>query len=137
MTQLERELRRKMAGLKISYSRIVNAKQCDLPGHSGKQYRDKSESLRREMRLLRKQIAKLAAAPIEPTAVKLGMYRHYKGKNYEVMGVARHSETLEELVVYRALYGECGLWVRTMKMFQESVLIDGRRMPRLELANDG
>ena len=66
-------------------------------------------------------------------AIPIGRYRHYKGNEYEVLGVARHSETLEELVVYRALYGERGLWVRPRKMFHESVVIDGRRVPRFEL----
>lgn len=59
-----------------------------------------------------------------------GTYRHYKGDQYEVVGVARHSETEEELVVYRALYGERGLWVRPLAMFQETVMLDGREVPR-------
>jgi len=59
-----------------------------------------------------------------------GKYRHYKGNLYEVIGVARHSETLEEMVVYRALYGEGGLWVRPLGMFLESVEIDGKTVPR-------
>jgi len=59
-----------------------------------------------------------------------GHYRHYKGNNYEVIGTARHSETLEELVVYRALYGECGLWVRPRKMFTEFIDCDGVQVPR-------
>src|ERR1035437_7893571 len=137
MTTLERELRRKMAGLRNSFSRTLNAKQYDMPGRSGKQYREKAERLRKEMRQLRKQVETLATAPIEPTSVKLGKYRHYKGKNYEVIGIARHSETMEELVVYRALYGEHGLWVRPRKMFQESVLVEGRRVPRFELVTAG
>ncbi len=63
--------------------------------------------------------------------IKLGIYRHSKkGKEYEVIGVARHSETLEELVVYRALYGEHGLWVRPFTMFCETVEIDGVQQPR-------
>ncbi|MGN2252738.1 DUF1653 domain-containing protein [Frateuria sp. GZRe12] len=62
-----------------------------------------------------------------------GVYRHYKGQRYEVLGVARHSETLEELVVYRALYGEYGLWVRPMAMFSETVTIDGEPVPRFAL----
>ncbi len=61
-----------------------------------------------------------------------GRYRHYKGQEYEVLGVARHSETEEELVVYRALYGECGLWVRPLGMFEELVDIDGRLVPRFQ-----
>lgn len=62
--------------------------------------------------------------------LKLGKYEHYKGKQYEVIGTAHHSETLEELVVYRALYGDYSLWVRPLKMFLEEVEIDGKRMPR-------
>jgi cyclomaltodextrinase len=61
---------------------------------------------------------------------KLGRYQHYKGNFYEVLDVARHSETMEELVVYRALYGERGLWVRPRAMFCESVTIEGKTMPR-------
>lgn len=59
-----------------------------------------------------------------------GRYRHYKGQEYEVLGVARHSETEEEFVVYRALYCEFGLWVRPLGMFEELVDIDGRLIPR-------
>ncbi|WP_210505730.1 DUF1653 domain-containing protein [Naasia sp. SYSU D00057] len=59
-----------------------------------------------------------------------GTYRHYKGNLYEVLGVARHSETEEQLVVYRALYGEGGLWVRPLAMFQEPVPVDGGLVPR-------
>lgn len=66
--------------------------------------------------------------PIPPIAP--GRYRHYKGNDYEVVGVARHSETLEELVVYRALYGERGLWVRPRAMFEGTVNVDGREVPR-------
>ena len=64
------------------------------------------------------------------TTVTPGRYRHFKGGLYEVLGLARHSETLEELVVYRALYGEGGLWVRPLAMFQNSVTLDGREVPR-------
>jgi hypothetical protein len=59
-----------------------------------------------------------------------GRYRHYKGPLYEVIGVARHSETEEPLVVYRALYGEQGLWVRPLGMFAGTVMVDGREVPR-------
>ena len=62
--------------------------------------------------------------------LQLGRYRHYKGKDYEVIGVARHSETEEEFVVYRQLYGEGGLWIRPKAMFVESVLVGGVEMPR-------
>lgn len=69
-----------------------------------------------------------ALPPLKPIAT--GRYRHYKGNDYEVIGVARHSETLEELVVYRALYGERGLWVRPRAMFEEEVQMEGRPVPR-------
>lgn len=62
-----------------------------------------------------------------------GIYRHYKGPSYEVMGVAHHSETEESVVVYRALYGEYGLWVRPLSMFVETVMIDGENVPRFAL----
>ncbi len=59
-----------------------------------------------------------------------GRYRHYKGRDYDVVGVARHSETFEPLVVYRPLYGERALWVRPYAMFVETVEVDGRAVPR-------
>ena len=59
-------------------------------------------------------------------SIKPGRYRHFKGKEYEVLGVARHSETEEELVVYRALYGDLGLWVRPVSMWNETVERDGK-----------
>jgi len=59
-----------------------------------------------------------------------GRYRHYKGNEYTVLGVARHSETLEEVVVYRQEYGECGLWVRPAAMFAALVIVNGRAVPR-------
>jgi hypothetical protein len=62
--------------------------------------------------------------------LKLGKYQHYKGNFYRVLGVARHSETLELLVVYQALYGDCELWVRPPKMFQEYVVVNDKKMPR-------
>jgi cyclomaltodextrinase len=61
-----------------------------------------------------------------------GRYRHFKGGEYEVLGIARDSESMRELVVYRALYGERGLWVRPLEMFTEIVERDGRRMPRFQ-----
>ena len=61
-----------------------------------------------------------------------GLYRHYKGNLYEVIGVASHSETLEEMVVYRARYGEQRLWVRPLSMFQEMVEHEGKSVPRFE-----
>ncbi len=64
--------------------------------------------------------------------VKVGRYRHYKGKEYTVIGVARHSETEEELVVYRKEYDDHGLWVRPKAMFMENVEVNGRVMPRFQ-----
>ena len=60
-----------------------------------------------------------------------GRYRHFKGNEYEVLYTARHSETLEEMVVYRALYGERGIWVRPASMWNEMVARDGKDRPRL------
>jgi len=62
--------------------------------------------------------------------IRLGKYRHYKGKEYEAIGVAKHSETLEEFVVYRALYGEGELWARPVSMWNEEVEKDGKRYKR-------
>ena len=66
------------------------------------------------------------------SAVHPGRYRHYKGNEYEVIDIARHSESEEEMVVYRKLYGDHSLWVRPLSMFQDNVLLDGRQMPRFE-----
>ena len=66
--------------------------------------------------------------------IKPGIYRHYKGNTYEVIGVASHSETLEPMVVYRALYGERGLWVRPASMWSEEVEVNGRKVRRFEPA---
>lgn len=57
--------------------------------------------------------------------IKLGKYRHFKGNEYEVIGIAHHSETMEDMVVYRALYGDGGLWVRPATMWDETVTRDG------------
>jgi hypothetical protein len=61
-----------------------------------------------------------------------GRYRHYKGGDYEVVGIARHSENDEQLVVYRCLYDNNSLWVRPLAMFLETVQVDGRELPRFE-----
>lgn len=71
--------------------------------------------------------------PLEETPT--GLYRHYKGGMYEVIATARHSETLEPITVYRALYGAHGLWVRPAAMFSEQVVIDGLLQPRFQRAN--
>lgn len=68
--------------------------------------------------------------------IKKGKYRHFKGNMYEVVGVAKHSETLEEMVVYRALYGEGELWVRPASMWDETVERDGRTFKRFEYAGE-
>lgn len=62
--------------------------------------------------------------------LKPGTYQHYKGQQYQVLFIARHSETEEQLVVYQALYGERGHWVRPLNMFTETVIIDGAEVPR-------
>ena len=66
--------------------------------------------------------------PLPPTPP--GRYRHYKGGEYEVLGCARHSETLEPLVVYRPLYGDSGWWVRPHAMFFGTVMVEGEQRPR-------
>lgn len=78
----------------------------------------------------------IVGAPREYTMIEPGRYRHYKGKEYEVIGVATHSETEERFVVYRALYGEQGLWVRPAAMFLETVVVNGRSYPRFRRVGD-
>ena len=70
--------------------------------------------------------------------LKLGRYKHYKGKFYIVLGIAKHSEILEELVIYEALYQnpEGKLWVRPLEMFVEEVEIDGKKKPRFEFVSE-
>jgi len=72
--------------------------------------------------------------PLTPT--RKGQYRHYKGQRYEVIDTVRHSETLEPMTLYRALYGEQGLWVRPAAMFEEEMVIDGLRQPRFTWLGD-
>jgi hypothetical protein len=72
--------------------------------------------------------------------IQIGKYRHYKGNLYEVIGTAKHSETLEELVIYRALYdspefGKNALWARPKKMFLEDIWVDGKKVPRFTPLN--
>jgi hypothetical protein len=68
--------------------------------------------------------------------LKPGRYRHYKGKDYQLIDVATHSETLEKLVVYRPLYGDQALWVRPATMFLEQVLVDGQNLPRFRFVDE-
>ncbi len=68
--------------------------------------------------------------------IKLGKYRHFKGGEYEVIGIAHHSETMEDMVVYRALYGEKELWVRPASMWNETVTRDGVTFPRFTYVGD-
>ena len=71
-----------------------------------------------------------------PVTVRPGRYRHFKGGEYEVLGVARHSEGLEDMVVYRPLYNDTGLWVRPVSMFLENIEREGRLVPRFALINE-
>jgi cyclomaltodextrinase len=68
--------------------------------------------------------------------LKLGVYEHYKGNRYEVLGVAKHSETLEDLVVYKKLYDDGGFWVRPLAMFVEDVEAGGKIIPRFKLISE-
>lgn len=68
--------------------------------------------------------------------IKTGKYRHFKGNEYEVIGIAKHSETLEEMVIYRALYGEGGYWVRPKSMWNEEVTRDGKTFKRFTLIEE-
>lgn len=68
----------------------------------------------------------------EENVAKVGRYRHYKGKEYELIGIAKNSETLEDFVIYRALYGDYQLWIRPKEMFFEQLQKDGREFSRFE-----
>jgi hypothetical protein len=78
-----------------------------------------------------------SAEALPPLIVtKPGLYRHYKGGEYEVVGTVRHSEDLQPMTLYRALYGEHGLWVRPATMFNETVIIDGVLQPRFTFLSE-
>ena len=62
--------------------------------------------------------------------LKKGIYRHFKGNKYQLIDIAKNSETLEEMVVYKALYGDCGLWVRPLSMWDEEVEFEGKKVKR-------
>ena len=68
--------------------------------------------------------------------IKLGKYRHFKGNEYEVITIAKHSETLEKMVVYKALYGDGDIWVRPAKMWDETIERDGKTFKRFEYIGD-
>ena len=68
--------------------------------------------------------------------IRLGKYRHYKGNNYEVLGIALHSETLEKMVVYKALYGDGEIWVRPLSMWEEIITRDGKSFKRFTYIGD-
>lgn len=72
-------------------------------------------------------------ADLKTTLVVGALYEHYKGNKYQLIGLARHSETLEDLVVYRALYGDYGMWVRPARMFEEYIILNGVQVPRFRL----
>lgn len=69
--------------------------------------------------------------------IKIGKYKHFKGNEYKVIGIAKHSETMEDLVVYYPLYGEGGLWTRPAAMWNEIVVHEGKRMKRFTLIDEG
>jgi len=69
--------------------------------------------------------------------IQPGIYKHYKGKMYRVIGIGRHSEDLQEYVVYQALYDDYGIWIRPYKMFIENIEIDGKTMPRFTFITEG
>ena len=71
------------------------------------------------------------------TTIKLGIYQHYKGNLYQVIGLARHEETHEELVVYQVLYDDYGLWVRPLNVFTGTVEVDGKEVPRFTFIAEG
>lgn len=68
--------------------------------------------------------------------IKLGKYRHFKGKEYEVIAIAKHSETLQDMVVYKCLYGDYSIWVRPLSMFEESITRDGKTFRRFEYIDE-
>ncbi len=68
--------------------------------------------------------------------IQLGKYRHFKGGEYKVIAIANHSETLEKMVVYRALYGEKEVWVRPLHLWTQTVEVDGVRVPRFQKIQD-
>lgn len=68
--------------------------------------------------------------------MKIGIYQHYKGNYYQILGVSRHSETLEELVVYQSLYGDFGLWVRPKNLFLGTLMVDDQETQRFKFVSE-
>jgi len=68
--------------------------------------------------------------------IRLGIYRHYKGNEYEVFGFAKHSETLEDMVIYKSLYGEGSTWVRSLSMWDNPIKLNGKTVKRFEYIED-
>ena len=66
------------------------------------------------------------------TTISPGIYRHYKGRQYEVLGLAKHSETMEDMVIYKALYGEYDIWVRPLSMWENLIEVDGKMIKRFK-----
>jgi hypothetical protein len=109
---------------------MPRSKACKLVVHAG---RPRPHNGRSPARLMMS-----SSPPSDPVALPApGRYRHYKGPHYEVLHVARHSETEELLVVYRALYGERGVWVRPLAMFTGRVEVDGSMVPRFAPVGEG
>jgi hypothetical protein len=73
---------------------------------------------------------------IKDSSIPKGKYRHYKGGLYEVIGIAKHSESMDDMVIYKALYGDFGIWVRPLEMFIEDIDVDGRVQKRFEFIGD-
>jgi len=69
---------------------------------------------------------------MESKGIKPGKYKHFKGREYELIALAKHSETMEDLVVYRALYGDNAVWVRSLSMFTEKIELDGKKISRFK-----
>lgn len=121
---------RKITGIAVSFP----------SGYGLHEYNREEEGLQvGEYILFESDIAGIEILPTYEEAMESippGKYRHYKGKEYEVIGIARHSETEEALVVYRALYGDRGLWVRPASMWNEEVEQDGKTVRRFERTGD-
>ncbi len=109
-------------------------------GYGLHEYGKEEEGIRLgEYVIFKSQILKVETIPTFQEAVDsipVGRYRHYKGREYEVLGIARHSETEEPLVVYRALYGEKGLWVRPADMWNQEIKLEGATVRRFEKIRD-